>query len=453
VTALRVEVFRSLAAAAPLAAAVEAINLASRRPSPFLTLSYMETYLAHDEFAEEGTEPLLLAAFRGEELVGFLALRRRRQRILGWPCVKVEALVTHDIDRPGLVARPEDEAACADAFWRHLVEREPGWSLVEIQEQELDSPLAPPAWLGSRFWTRRFENFPNATLALDHAGVAEYFRSLSDNQKRAIRHAANRLLRAGDVEIVSARDPRSLPAFLDLYLDIEARSWKAGTQAALTRHPERVEFFRALARPGQVPQLWFQFLVLDGLPIAAELNARYAASEYGLEVVYDEDFKDHGAPSILFIVSLAGAIAAGARTFNLMNNFAWQKSRWRATITDLTAIQVFRTASAHSLKATLGQIRRRLAPPGLSQRHATVNLTKQDKPGRPPASSTEDARRRCAEILSGLEQSWVPIQRLRGPALLAVLPFRPAGDRPEGGGQRPPGPSRRSAKSTGSAAD
>jgi hypothetical protein len=426
VSGLHVEVFRSFEAAAPLAAAVQALNLVSRRPSPFLTFSYMQTFLAHDEFAEEGAQPLLLAARRGEELVGFLALRRRRLRVFGMPCVKVETLVTHDIDRPGMVSRPEDEAACADAFWRYLTAREKGWGLVEIQEQEAESPLAAPAGLGSRFWTRRFEHHPNATLLLEHGDPAAYFSSLSDNQRRSIRHAANRLYRAGEVEVVSSRDPLALPALLDLYLDVERRSWKAGSSAALSRHPVRVEFFRALARPGQVPSLWFRFLLLNGLPIAAELNASFADTEYGLEVVYDEDYKDHGAPNILFLVSLGEAIRSGVRAFNLMNNFAWQKSRWGAVITDLAAVQVFRTASLFSLKAALGWVRRRLSRPGPSQRHARVNLSKPSVRERSPESTAAAARQRCGDVLSDLERAGAVVQRLSGASLLEALPFLPA---------------------------
>jgi len=438
---LRVEAFRSLAAAAHLAAAVEALNLASRRPSPFLTLSYAETFLAHDEFALPGTEPLFLAAFHGEELAGFLALRRRRQRAVGWSSVKIEALVTHDIDRPAIVTRPQDEAACAEAFWRHIVEQERDWTFVEIQEQELDSPLVPPPSLGPRFWVRRFENNPNATIHLDYPDGAAYFRSLSNNQRRAIRHSTNRLFRGGEVEIVSSDDPLLQPALLDLYLDVETRSWKADTDAALSRHPVRLEFFRALARGRASPSLWFRFLLLDGFPIAAELNAHYADTEYGLEVVYDEDHRALAPATLLFFVSVAEAISAGAKHFNLMNNFAWQKERWGATIRDLAAIQVFRKGSLSSVKARLGDLRRRLVRPGPSQRHATVNLSKPEREERPARPPSEEARRRAADRLAALERSGA-LRRLRGAALRALLPFDPvAGDGSEKGS--PPRRSRR----------
>lgn len=425
---LRLEVFRSLPAADAIEGAVAALNLASRRPSPFATLGYLRTFLAHDEFAEPRSEPLLLAARRGEALVGFLALKRRPRKVLGLPSVRIEFLATHDVERPGLVARAEDEAECAEAFWRHLVEREPGWSLVELMEQEATSPLAPPPWVERRgFWVRRFENNPNATLRLDYPDSKAYFKSLSQNQKRSIRHSANKLIKSGRVEVIASRDPRGREDLLRLYLDLEEHSWKRGTSAGISRHPERLRFFEALSQPGQQPELWYRFLLLDGVPLAAEMNASFAGGEYGLEVVHDEEHRDFGAANLLFLVSLSEAIAAGVRDFNLLNNFAWQKQRWGATVTDTAAIQVYRTFGLDSLKARLGELRRLLVRQGPSQRTATTNLS---KPASPQAAGGRTGREQQRELwcatLSRLERDGVELQRLHGEALLSALPFRPS---------------------------
>lgn len=427
-SSVRVEAYRSLDAAGHLAEAVAALNLASRRPAPYFTFSYMTTFLAHDEFAEPGTQPLLLAAFRGDELVGFLALRRRPLRLYGLPSVKIEFLVTHDVERPTLVARPEDEAVCSEAFWRHLVERERGWSFVELMEQEAQSPLLPPDWVaGHGFWVRRYENNPNSTIRLDHEDVASYFKTLGSNHRRGVRVHSNRLLDAGEAEVVLSRDPRALVPLLELYVDIENRSWKKGTRAAVARHPERLAFFRALSKPGQVPALWYVFFLLDGLPIAAHLNGSFGKTVYLLEMVFDEDYRDLSPGKLMNLITVGETLATGGRELNLLGNFAKQKERWEAVITDTSSIQVFRWHSLFSIKAHLGDLTRKVKPAAPSQRETIHNLSKPQRESeeapvaaRPPR---EPERRRCAESLAALEREGATLTRLRGPDLAARLPF------------------------------
>jgi hypothetical protein len=433
VSGLQVQAYRSLDSAVHLAEAVDALNLASRRPAPFATFGYMRTFLAYDEFAAPDTAPLLLAATRGADLVGFLALRRRTHRVLGFPSTRIEFLVTHDVERPTLSARPEDEAECAEAFWRHLVERERGWSAVELIEQERESPLVPPDWVSRRgFRVRRFENLPSATIALDHADPESYLRSLGKPQRRALRNGVARLLSAGQAEVVTCRDPRATPRLLDAYVDIEARSWKAGTGAPVSRHPVRVQLFRALSGPAQAMSLEYRFLLLDGLPIAAQINGAFSRVEYALEMVFDEACADLTPGNFMVLLAIADAMRAGRRLYNFMNNFARQKERWHATITDTWAVQVFRRWSASALKARLGDVRRRYAPPRRSQRHVTSNLS------RPPRERTECAaerpprleeRVRWLRLVTALEREGARLERRSGEALAESLPLHLSAER------------------------
>ena len=142
---LVVRAFESLEALRPLTARLDALNLASRRPSPFATLAYLATFLAHDEDAHHGYQPLFLVAFEGEAPIGWMALRRQPGRLAGLQAHRIEFLVLHDNERPRMACREADEARCAAAFLRHLVEAERGWSLLEWMEQDEGSPLAAAA--------------------------------------------------------------------------------------------------------------------------------------------------------------------------------------------------------------------------------------------------------------------------------------------------------------------
>lgn len=118
----RVVAYRSLADVTRFAARLDALNLASRRPSPFDTFAYLQNFVAHDEYKKPGEKMLFLVAFDGGDPVGFLPLREIPERLFGVPYTAIRFLMTHDNDRPRAVARPEDEARCCEAFYRHLFE-------------------------------------------------------------------------------------------------------------------------------------------------------------------------------------------------------------------------------------------------------------------------------------------------------------------------------------------
>ncbi len=439
-----VQAFRSVEAAAPWRDAIARLNQASRRPSPFQTLEYLETYAAHDEQARPGDEPLLLLALADGEPVGFLALRRRLDRVAGLRCARLDHFCLHDADRPGLSARPEDERACAAAMLRHLAEREPGWSLLELGEQDAGSPFTAAGELlpGRRFYVRRFPNNPNGTVDLA-AGFEPWFKALHGEQRSKVTRRARTLLGPGDVELVVARGGAGPAALLDAYLELEGRSWKAPAHAGISRHPERVAFFRALLAPGGPAEPTFLFLLRGGLPIAGFLTLAFGRATYGMEMAFDEAEAEQAPGNVLMLLAIREAAAQGAAAFNMLGNFEYHKARWRAEVTETDAVQVFRRLGPHHLRAVAGEWRRRLLGAGTSQRDVEYNLTREPAgapatAGRQPAE-LEAARAAAAAALAGLAGQAGAPARYTGPALAALLPFDIPGLTPP----PPPAPRRR----------
>ena len=282
VNMFRVEALHSMQDVKKLRQEIDELNLASRQPSPFATFEYVETFLAHDEYGTREEELLFLVAFDGARLVGYLPLRKHRDRTLRIPFGRIGVLVSHDTDRPHVVARADDEARCCDAFYRHLLERERGWSLLELAMQDADSGLNTvpplPRW---RYRAHRFETMPNTTVPLKFSSLSEYFKAVPGPQRRNVGRFGRRLLAAGRVEFVACEDPRGGSAMLDLYLNLERRSWKEAAHAGVRRDPRRVELYRALARPGQPMRLGVDLLLLDNLPVAGLIHGAFAGGSTG----------------------------------------------------------------------------------------------------------------------------------------------------------------------------
>lgn len=420
VQAPRVEVFHRLDEITPYATALQTLNLGSRRPSPFLTPEYLAAYLAHDEFRHPGAEPLMLMAFDRTGPVGFLPLRRRPERVLGVSRERLEFLTTHDTDRPGLVALPGDEGRCAEAFVQHLTEVEERWSFLELMEQDDSSPLYEPPLDGRHFSMRRYPNNPNSTIVLE-GSFEEWFQSLG-SLRRHVANCSRKVWGAGRVAFWAGSGPDAAPRLFDLYLELEARSWKAVARAGIARHPERVELFRAMVGPGHGATPTITLLLVDEVPIAGMVLLEFAGTAYELELAYDEAFARLGPGNVVFMLAARQLFTRGLRTFNLMGNFAYYKSRWLARVTPTHAVQVFRNGSLHQLRARAGDLRRRLFGARRFQQDADHNLS---KPKELPHGQVDRlaARALADNVSRELENAGAPMTRLEGKRLTEVLPF------------------------------
>ncbi len=422
---VEVKAVRSPAELAPLFSELAALNRASRRPCPFSTPEFLSLTLEHDEFAKSGDELLFLLAYARDHLVGYLPLRKTRRHALGIPYRRIESLSLGYRDRPYAVSRAEDEAACAEAFCRQLRERERGWSALELTGQDAASAFhalvdAP----GRGYWARRRVTDPNTTIPLPFRTLGDYFKSLSGDSRHTVGRRCRKLLGAGRVEVVSSSDPAARGALLDMYLDIETRSWKASVGAGVNRNPERLALFRALyASPLTTPLL---IILLDGVPIVGQAVIEYGGTWYGVETAYDSAYSELAPGYLLHLVVLGEAIARGQGALNLLHAYAYFKKSWNGVVTDTTAVQLYRAPSAPYLKARAGDMARSLRGGdgeeeqfNPARRAAGEQSSSKDSP-RPPR---DEAARLASAALARLAMLNSGVRWLSGDALAAALPF------------------------------
>ncbi len=395
---ITVRCYDSLSQAAPLRHDIDALNRLSARPDPFSTFSYLQTYLRHDEHhpSGQGMGLWFLCAFRDERLVGYLALKRVETRVMGFRSATLGFLVTHDTDRPHLVARPDDELAVSQAFYAHVLSRRSEWSFLELAQQGECSTLFPPPAgvdLGG-YLVRQWPSLENCTIPVRWDSLSGYVKAMSKKFRGNLGRQLNGLFDAGEVELLSSSDPADTPALLELYLGIEPRSWKAQADADIGRHPQRIAYFRSLLEARQPMQISIHLLLMDGVPVAGLISGAFERGLYALHIVYDDRLNRLGPGSTMLLLGMRQAIEGGFGFFNLLSGFGYFKVRWLAEATPLHVAQIYRTGTPLYWRRRFGDLKRRLMPQAAAAALPMFNPSRRAVADALPPPPAFDARQR-----------------------------------------------------------
>ena len=358
--------YHTLAEVRALRAEVNALNLGSTRPDPFSTFEFIEAFLTHDEPRSTLRSTLwFLTAVRGGRLVGYVALSRERRALFGLQCSTIGFAVTHDTDRPHVVAKAEDVGEVSDAFLRYLLERKLEWGLLEFQQQDNTSSIFPPPSSISRdgLAVRQWPSLANGTIQLRWPTFAVYLDSLTKKSRSNARRQLRSLLAAGIVEVLTSSDPSVTPVLLDLYRSVEPRSWKFTANATIGRHPSRIAYFQALLEPQQPMRVSIHLLLLDGIPVAGLICGSFQDGLYALHIIYDASLAAHAPGSLMLLMGIRHAIETRASFFNLLSGFGYFKVQWLATMTDARTGQIYRVARPLFWRRVVGDLVRRVLRP------------------------------------------------------------------------------------------
>ena len=363
---LEVHCAASLAALAAEREQLDELNRSSRLPDPFSTFEFYQTVFAHDEFYRHGieTELWFLTMREDGKIIGYLPLRRVRERVLGLPGARLEFFATHDNDRPHLVARPADEERCVAAVLAYLKSRQREWSFLELRQQPGDSPLSEArGFLAPRYLVRRFPDLDNGTIPIRWPALRDWFASLSHKMRSNTGRQFRSLAALGRLEHLGSADPAATPLLFEMYRTLEPRSWKAGADATISRSPQRLEFFRRQLDARAPMRIRIDLLLLDGVPIAGLICGAFEQRLYALHIVFDDAFAKVGPGSAVLLLGMREAIEGKYLCFNLLSGFSYYKTRWQAEMIPTQSLQIAQVPGPRFLRAMLGLAVRALVPP------------------------------------------------------------------------------------------
>jgi len=432
---IEVRCFGSLEEAAFLREDVNALNRAGTRPDPFSTFEFFENFLRYEKFfpQDQNLRLWFLAAFDAGRLVGYMALKQLTHKVLGLRASKIDFLVTHDADRPQLVARPEHALAVSEAFYAYLLERKREWSFLEFRQQDAASPLFPPPAAArlKGYLVREWPSLDNGTIPLRWDTLDAYFKSFSPKFRSNVSRQMRSLLAAGEVEYLASSDPAITPALFELYHSIEPRSWKSRAGAAIGRYPQWVEYFKGLLDARQPMRVSIQLLLLDGVPVAGFISGAFMKRLYALHMAYDDRLSRLAPGSALLLMAMRQAIDGRYAHFNLLSGFGYYKVRWQAQMTETRIAQIYRAGSLLFWRRVLGDWMRRVFSARPNKAPVLFNSLRRDVGEReseqaergkiPRLPISHEERERIAALIAEVRKGQGEF--LSAAELAAVMPF------------------------------
>lgn len=435
---LTVQSFSGLAALEQLGERIDALNHLSARPNPYLSAGFVRCFSLYNEDALDGDALRLYTVWEQGQLIGCLSLRQMEDRFGPLRAARLCFPASVANEQLGMLCAPGDEERVANALVHHLRDCEPRLGMLELVGQRPDSTLYKVLRQAAdaRFRVREFEEPPYNEISITWPDLESYFRALSSSWRRNVARCARLLVAAGEPEIVFAEGAQATSAWFDAYLDLESRSWKHNTPAAIVGDAHRAERFRQLmaGQGGFAPS--FIGILIDGFLVAGTMNGSntdapaQARGVWGFEMAYDLSYADLGPGILLDLLLVHTAIQRQERFVNLLNGFSDYKRRWKAEVFVVKKVQMIRRWSLHNLRGTVGDLIRFLRSKFARTPVTGGNAQERDSTDRSkPSHVRPDRSQAKAMAVQALAYTGPGIQRLGRARIDELLPFETLQDR------------------------
>jgi CelD/BcsL family acetyltransferase involved in cellulose biosynthesis len=292
--------------------------------APFLRPGWVEAWM--EGFANGGLT--VLAARRGDELVGVLPLRRAAGRVLAAPANSHSPL--------------SGSLADGEAAARALVD-----ALLRERAARTDFLYGDRADFVLSDLCERRPSIARVVSEQPYVDVSGDFDTYLAGLARKHRKEAGRLRRKleaqGELRFEFADGSERLDELLEEGFAIEGSGWKTENGTAIVSDPEARRFYTSVAR-WAADRGWLRlaFLRLDGRALAFDYCLDSGGSFYALKGGYDPEFRRFGPGTVLTYESIARAFAdPGLRTYEFLGVSDEYKLAWTATTHERLRVQSF----------------------------------------------------------------------------------------------------------------
>ena len=269
-------------------------------------------------------QPLrVLAAQRGDQVIGILALYLGTERALGWP-VRVLKLVGTGADTNpddlGPVLAPSHEREAARALARAAL-RLPEGDLLLVSDLHPEGVFAEELERAARRERRSVRCGITERIAYVDlpASWEEYLRSLSANRRAEIRRARRRLASRHAARFFVWEDAARLDEAARLLAELHRRRWAPSGGSESFATPQYREFHRTVIR-SSFARDWLRLycLEIDGDVAAMLYCYRFRNRVFLMQGGFDPAWAAYKPGTVLLSHAIEEAIAEGNEVFDFL---------------------------------------------------------------------------------------------------------------------------------------
>jgi CelD/BcsL family acetyltransferase involved in cellulose biosynthesis len=292
--------------------------------------------------------PEAIVVRRHDELVGVLAMQRRRGRLYSlanWHSPLFGPLVA--------------DAEARDLLLEHLFDQ--GGPAVELSLLDGDCDVTARIDRSAREAGRVVLGRAIAACPVIEIGgtFEDYERGLSRNRRRSLRRGRRQLEAQGEVSF-HVHDGLDV---LDEVLRLEASGWKGERETAIVSRPETERFYTDVAR-WAAARGWLRLslLRLDGEAIACDYSIEFAGAWWSLKSGYDERHRHCGPGALLLREQLSHCFERGACSLQLLGTADSFKRSWTERSCERTRVHAFARSPAGLVAWSRVAARERVRP-------------------------------------------------------------------------------------------
>ena len=275
---------------------------------------------------------LMVELSRQGRLQGLVPLVARNVPLLGQSTVVLTPLSEEYNTHSDLLLRSAD-ADTARALIEALFALDLTWDcfrMARLLEDGATAVAFRQALAGSRRAHFLREGIAAYVLTLPET-YDEYLAARSAKFRNHLRRSERKLALAGALTVSELDDAAGVDAGFDALMQIERSSWKHDHGSSISAVERQIGFYRDFCRSAHdARRLHFQWLSMDGRPVAYNLGYLYAGGYHYLKTSYDHAFRSLSPSTVLRARLLKSLIQRGVRLFD----FPGEPYDWEAQWTD-----------------------------------------------------------------------------------------------------------------------
>ena len=300
----------------------------SLSPSIFLTYEFLSS--AWEALSHESILHILLIKF-GKDPLGIVPLKISQRKVYGIPTKTIEPIAT-DIAEKDFFVVLKNESLFYEAFANYLSQNTHLWNKLSFFQLQSDHPfLEAFRNTFSRCRDVIFEERENLVHpCIDISNHwEEYFRNLKPKFSRKLCNSVQDLCAEGNLTVVKFNDPDKIDKYLELYVGLEERSWKAPMKSGITRTEDFFKVHKLMLK-ACAEKSWVDltFLLMGSQVIAGGIDVIYDEDFVYLQTVYDETASRYNPGTVLMTINVWRAFEKGLKRLHFMGDYAEYKRNW-----------------------------------------------------------------------------------------------------------------------------